>query len=82
MNCVNQTFQDELRGKDSDEEDSEQDGQDLTKPHRQDLCSRCKQLGRRCTEEDPDDLADVMDKLNLNRSYNPYEYDPYDYDSY
>lgn len=50
----------------------------MNKPHRQDLCSRCKQLGRRCTEDDYDDLVDVMDGLNLNQ----YDSDQYDSDEY
>ena len=61
-----------------DEDDSEQDGQDLTKPHREDLCSRCKQLGRRCTVEEDDELVDGIDGLSLNQN----DSDQYDSDQY
>ena len=77
FSVVKPLFQDELRGKDSDEDDSDQDGQDFTRPHRQDLCSRCKQLGRRCTEVDSDDLAVVMNNLSLNQYDQYYDSDPY-----
>ena len=51
-------------------------------PSTRSLSRDLKRLGRRCTEVDSDDLADVMDNLTLNQHNHYYDYDSDPYDSY